>query len=120
MSANHVKELAEDGRTWFRQALSPSELELIATTTEARSTRIPALGPLTAVLSGQATIASFVSDLLPYARPVRLISFNKTAEQNWALPWHQDRVIAVRHKEGIEGFNNWTKKTDIWHCETED
>src|SRR5262245_40696941 len=28
------------------------------------------------------------------ARPVRAILFDKTAARNWALGWHQDRVVA--------------------------
>ena len=36
---------------------------------------------------------------------------------SWSLDWHQDRVIAVKKRQVVEGFDNWTKKADIWHCE---
>ena len=34
----------------------------------------------------------------PNARPVRVIAFNKTEGNNWTLPWHQDRVVALRER----------------------
>lgn len=49
------------------------------------------------------------------ARPVRAILFDKTASANWALAWHQDRVIAVREREEVEGFGPWTRKHGALH-----
>lgn len=41
----------------------------------------------------------FVTAVLgPQARAVRAIFFNKTADANWSLRWHQDSVIAVAEK----------------------
>jgi len=37
--------------------------------------------------------------------------------KNWALPWHQDRVIAVNTKIDHNGYINWSQKSGIWHCE---
>lgn len=51
------------------------------------------------------------------ARPVRTLLFNKTAAQNWSLPWHQDRTIAVRRRIDTSGFANWTVKAGIQHVE---
>lgn len=51
------------------------------------------------------------------AQPVRAILFDKTLCQNWALPWHQDRVIAVREKVKIEGFGPWTRKHGALHVQ---
>jgi hypothetical protein len=34
------------------------------------------------------------------AMAVRAILFDKTAELNWLVPWHQDRTIAVRAARG--------------------
>ncbi|MBV1867049.1 MAG: phytanoyl-CoA dioxygenase family protein [Marinosulfonomonas sp.] len=53
----------------------------------------------------------------PRAKPVRIISFNKSETTNWGVPWHQDRVIAVKQQHDIHGFGNWTRKSGIWHCE---
>ncbi|MEJ6403622.1 phytanoyl-CoA dioxygenase family protein [Yoonia sp. 2307UL14-13] len=54
---------------------------------------------------------------VPDMRPVRAVAFDKSPETNWALPWHQDRVIAVKQKVDVAGFTNWTRKGDVWHCE---
>lgn len=49
------------------------------------------------------------------ARAVRAILFDKTAETNWALGWHQDRAIAVRERREVPGFENWTVKRGMAH-----
>ena len=43
--------------------------------------------------------------------------FNKAGDTNWAVPWHQDRVIAVTERQDVDGFRNWTSKDGVWHCE---
>jgi Phytanoyl-CoA dioxygenase (PhyH) len=50
-------------------------------------------------------------------RPVRAILFNKTAEMNWALGWHQDRTIAVRGRVAVDGFGTWSLKSGMLHVE---
>lgn len=49
------------------------------------------------------------------ARPVRAIFFDKTASANWALAWHQDRVVAVRERKDVAGFGPWTRKHGALH-----
>ena len=51
------------------------------------------------------------------AQPVRAIYFNKTAENNWPLGWHQDRTIAVKERFEIEGFGPWSIKAGLHHVE---
>jgi hypothetical protein len=48
-------------------------------------------------------------------RPVRAILFDKTAETNWSLGWHQDRVIAVRRRIDVAGFGPWSRKHGVLH-----
>jgi hypothetical protein len=48
-------------------------------------------------------------------RPVRAILFNKTGNANWALGWHQDRVIAVAERIEVAGFGPWTRKHGALH-----
>ena len=48
-------------------------------------------------------------------RCVRALALNKSPRSNWALGWHQDRVIAVREQGECEGFENWTEKSGILH-----
>ena len=52
-----------------------------------------------------------------HARPVRVLAFDKTPASNWNLGWHQDRVIAVKNKVDVTGFENWTVKSGITHVQ---
>ena len=58
-----------------------------------------------------------IKELWPGAMPVRLLSFDKSSQSNWSIPWHQDRVIAVRHRRAVSGFSSWSRKGSVWHCE---
>lgn len=31
--------------------------------------------------------------------------FDKTAERNWALGWHQDRTVVVRERKETDGYD---------------
>ncbi len=52
-----------------------------------------------------------------HCRPVRAILFDKTADSNWSLGWHQDRTICVRERVEVEGFGPWTIKAGMQHVE---
>ncbi len=64
---------------------------------------LPALTRLAAGLIGEATF------------PVRAVAFDKTAETNWAVAWHQDRTVAVRERVETEGFGPWSTKDGVLH-----
>lgn len=49
--------------------------------------------------------------------PARVVAFNKSDGNNWGVPWHQDRVIAVAERHNAPGFGNWSRKAGTWHCE---
>ena len=49
------------------------------------------------------------------AFPVRAVAFDKTAETNWMVAWHQDRTVAVRARIETEGFGPWSTKDGIPH-----
>ena len=61
------------------------------------------------------TIATQVMAGVP--RPVRAILFDKTEQSNWSLGWHQDRVVAVKHRVETEGFGPWTRKHGALHVQ---
>jgi post-segregation antitoxin (ccd killing protein) len=46
---------------------------------------------------------------------VRAVLFDKTAEENWALGWHQDRTIVVRERREVPGFGPWSTKQGLLH-----
>jgi len=49
------------------------------------------------------------------AQPVRAVMFDKTAEDNWALGWHQDRTLVVRERHEVDGFGPWSRKDGALH-----
>jgi hypothetical protein len=105
--------LEQEGRVWFRRALSAGVL--IALDAAASAEGKP--GERIVTIDGLEEVDALAAQLLPKARPVRLIAFNKTEVNNWTLPWHQDRVIALRERLETPGFVNWTSKAGIWHAE---
>jgi hypothetical protein len=48
-------------------------------------------------------------------RPVRAILFDKTPAANWSLPWHQDRVVAVRERMDVKDYGPWSRKHGALH-----
>lgn len=50
-------------------------------------------------------------------RPVRAIWFNKSAEANWLVAWHQDLAIAVRERIETPGFEAWSVKEGVPHVQ---
>ena len=68
-------------------------------------------------MAALANITKGVQSVLPKATPVRLVAFNKSNKKNWAVSWHQDRIISVFKKENVRGYSNWSRKAGLWHCE---
>jgi hypothetical protein len=54
------------------------------------------------------------------ARSVRILAFDKTPDANWAVPWHQDRTIAVANRVELAGFGPWGVKAGVHHVEPPD
>jgi hypothetical protein len=48
---------------------------------------------------------------------VKATLFNKTAESDWRVRWHQDRVVTVRERMNIEGYSAWSTKAGKVHVE---
>ncbi len=46
------------------------------------------------------------------AFPVRGLLFDKTADANWLVPWHQDMTICVAEKHDVAGYGPWSIKGD--------
>jgi hypothetical protein len=104
--------IQREGRIWVRRALTG---EAFRTLDEASDTG-NAPGQRLSFEPPDA-LNALAQELLPGARPVRVVAFNKTEDNNWTLPWHQDRVVALRERIEMPGFANWTNKAGIWHAE---
>ncbi len=48
---------------------------------------------------------------------VRVIFFDKTEENNWLVPWHQDRTIALNKKVDVDGWGRWSVKDGVDHVQ---
>tara|TARA_R110002033_G_scaffold15310_18_gene43569 strand:+ start:1305 stop:1979 length:675 start_codon:yes stop_codon:yes gene_type:complete len=110
----------ETGRFWVRDALSEAELALLdeACRVEARpGVRLKWSDALRVALGPDSSIGRLCENLQAGAKPVRLVAFDKSADANWGVPWHQDRVIAVRERYDVEGYGAWVRKDGFWHCE---
>jgi len=98
-------------------AVLPDLLALAATLpTERAGTRLHGIPALAALLAPGNPLGEAASARLgPHTRPVRAILFDKTADTNWALGWHQDRVIAVRERIDTAGYGPWSVKQGMLH-----
>lgn len=78
--------------------------------------RIHGIGQLRPFLAPNGSIGAIAASVLGnMSRPVRAILFDKTAETNWSLAWHQDRTVCVRRKIDTDGFGPWTTKAGMQH-----
>lgn len=113
--------LENEGRIWLRSALSETQLhnldKLLSDQASKLGARLKPPTTLNKKMNSELGVDSLVEPFFQDAKAVRFISFNKSKKQNWSLPWHQDRVIAVRKKVRVPGFTNWSRKSGIWHCE---
>jgi ectoine hydroxylase-related dioxygenase (phytanoyl-CoA dioxygenase family) len=106
-------DLIRDGAVLHRRLYDAAKVEAIrALRTEGPGTRL-----LDARLPG---LLVPVTDraramLGPRARPVRAVMFDKSADNNWALAWHQDRTIVVRARHEVAGFRPWSRKDGALH-----
>ncbi len=114
--------LEHAGAQLFPQAISEPELtrlrSLTDTPPEKAGQRIYGGALAQAILKDDGSFHRLATALLgPAARPVRAILFDKNANTNWALGWHQDRTIAVRERRDIAGFGPWSEKDGAIHAE---
>jgi ectoine hydroxylase-related dioxygenase (phytanoyl-CoA dioxygenase family) len=62
-------------------------------------------------------VRQIVSSIAPGLVGVRAILFDKTADANWTVPWHQDRSIAVQERTDAPGFGPWSIKAATVHVQ---
>jgi ectoine hydroxylase-related dioxygenase (phytanoyl-CoA dioxygenase family) len=70
--------------------------------------------PEVAALARSPEIRGLVEPVLgPDCFAVRGILFDKTADANWKVAWHQDMTIAVRERREVAGFGPWSEKAGV-------
>lgn len=114
------QEFELQGRCWFRGVLSAHTLSVLDAASDLGRRPGKRLSPsadLKSVLSGESDLGKIMQAFRGDLIPARIVAFNKTADSNWAVPWHQDRIISVADRHEIAGFSNWSRKEHEWHCE---
>lgn len=53
----------------------------------------------------------------PTVSLVRVIWFDKTADKNWLVSWHQDKTIAVSQRVEVDGWGPWSVKDGVVHVQ---
>lgn len=102
--------LSIDGVEKVEHALTITELEEFAELAERQRNGAPGsrlVGDETVrkLLSSDRTFDRLATARLGNnARAVRAVFFDKSAQTNWALGWHQDRTVVVREKIDMPGF----------------
>ncbi len=80
--------------------------------------RVLAASPIIAEFAASPGVRGLAHDMLgEEGRVVRSILFDKTADSNWDVPWHQDTTIAVRERSDVPGFGPWSIKADVHHVQ---
>jgi hypothetical protein len=115
--------LCKDGAQLFRAALSMTQLidlenALPAQPRDHAGVRLSSIPELRPFLGPEGLVGRIPASVLGSAcLPVRTILFDKSADQNWSLGWHQDRTIAVKKRIELEGFGPWSIKSGMIHVE---
>jgi len=118
-----VLQLERDGAQLVGHALSPKEvqalLERLGSLDKGHAgLRLARLDEFRDWLGAEGIVGQIAAHWLgPKVRPVRAILFDKNADLNWALGWHQDRTIAVKERVDVPGFCKWNRKDGIHHVE---
>ncbi|WP_198924901.1 phytanoyl-CoA dioxygenase family protein [Nitrospirillum viridazoti] len=112
---------ARDGAERHPAVLAPEDLrrlaQMLANVPAVRAgVRLHGLPGLLAFLDPAGPMGRLAASALgDGARPVRAILFDKSANTNWALGWHQDRTIAVVARAEVPGFGPWSVKDGLIH-----
>jgi hypothetical protein len=118
MSLRH--ELDEAGYALRRRALDGDQRALLANLlpdTHAARNLLWERAELRATLS-YLRLDELASEALGEpAMPINLLLLDKTAEANWKVPGHQDRVLPVDAQVDEPGFEGWTTKQGVVHVE---
>ncbi len=114
-----AEQFAKEGRLWLRGALLAPEVDRLAglSALDAKpGARHGRSSALFRAVEG-CSLPGLLQRHWPGVRMTRLVAFNKSAQANWRLPWHQDRVVAVDRRTEALGYGRWSRKSGIWHCE---
>ena len=124
MSEDHrPKSLSQDGFEIHRGVFSANEIEMLKVETD----RVAAEHGSACVRNLNSRSELFrelansrkLADLFPMESilTVRSLLFDKTAEENWPVAWHQDLTICTKSKVECDGYGPWSVKDGIPHVQ---
>ncbi len=120
-NAPHRQDFITRGAVRVCNALSEPDLQAIEAAlsdvaTDTAGVRLAGNVALRAQLAPQKGPAVLTAAALGApAFPVRAVLFDKGAENNWGLGWHQDRTIVVKGRSEADGFGPWSIKAGMQH-----
>ena len=121
MLASLKESIEEQGFAVVPKVLSKAEreelIEQLGPASGAGRRGILELAPIAKLSRSDRLLSLVRPHLSAQPRPVRAIYFDKTAETNWLVTWHQDLTIAVRDKIDVPGFGPWSKKDGVPHVQ---
>src|SRR6185369_3454382 len=80
--------------------------------------RLCKIVPEAAELAKSLAIRSLVEPVVgARASVVRSLLFDKTADANWKVPWHQDLTITVKERKDVPGFGPCSIKAGVLHVQ---
>lgn len=112
-----------DGAERFPTALDSAALQALdlafaALPVERPGIRLIGVEALRPILAADGPVGAVAAEMLgPAAQPVRAVLFDKTAQANWAVGWHQDRTIAVAARADVPCYGPWLIKAGLLHVE---
>ncbi len=113
-----LKDFSETGRAWLRGAVASKDIESLKSSLPVSENPGARIAPSDALFHAvsKLPVLDQIASHWPGMRLVRMVGFNKSAAANWGVSWHQDRVIAVKAKADVPGFEQWSFKGGAWHC----
>ena len=69
------------------------------------------------LVSSEQLLAKAQNYLLNSPKLVRVILFDKSPANNWLVPWHQDRTVAVSGKFESKEWGPWSIKDETLHVQ---
>jgi len=121
-----TNQIGKNGYSFCRGVLSASTVNKIIEEIERQACEMTRVGirnpethfPSIQKLIQSSALKSIVHQFLPgKSIPVRSILFDKSADTDWGVPWHQDLTIAVQAKHEMPGYSAWTLKDGVQHVQ---
>ena len=87
----------------------------LATRSRAGARHVLAL-PAVRALAADARLIELAARFIGPARPVRATLFDKSADANWLVAWHQDTALPMQARSDAVAWGPWSIKAGVLHA----